>query len=304
VNRCGNVQSVVSWTLSMYKSIFILLSVLVSVLSSLAVTPIELMKEGRFREAKALIDSTGASVRYTLIYDALLEKDAARACSLYQTITQHFPDTDADSLARERLRAAKEMGADFAEQKELIGISEKMAEVLPTHTPEPTPPDTPKVKQAEPISEPKVIEPVKPETPEVKPVELTPQRTVISETSIKPEIKAPVKSDSTVVHKEKPKAKKPAKTPKPAPAKTQRAEATGSGHWYVQVGAFGNQANADKLAKRLRDAGYAVVVVPRETSKSTLMQVRVGGYASRSECIPVAGELKEKFSVPTSIVSE
>ena len=77
-----------------------------------------------------------------------------------------------------------------------------------------------------------------------------------------------------------------------------------NGDWFVQVGAFGNHDNALRLAAKLRSARYPVILVPRETETATLMQVRVGGYASRDTGKQIAKELKSEYNVPAVLVSK
>jgi cell division septation protein DedD len=98
----------------------------------------------------------------------------------------------------------------------------------------------------------------------------------------------------------------PGLQPKPPPTEPHDFEQHDSngGDWFIQVGAFGNQENAHKLAARLRSAGYPVVLVPLETETSSLLQVRVGGYASRDDGKSVSADLKKDFDVPTVLVSK
>jgi cell division septation protein DedD len=91
--------------------------------------------------------------------------------------------------------------------------------------------------------------------------------------------------------------------PSPTVPVSQDHPASG-GSWYIQVGAFGNFDNAHRLALSLQNAGYPVKLVPRDTAKGKLLQVRVGGYATRTDLAPVAEALKEKFHVPTAFVTE
>jgi DedD protein len=91
--------------------------------------------------------------------------------------------------------------------------------------------------------------------------------------------------------------------PKAQPEPVAELAAAG-GHWYVQVGAFANADNAHRLERKLQNAGYTVKIVPRETSKGTLLQVRVGGYGSRAALNEVMPKLKADFNVPAVAVSE
>ena len=90
----------------------------------------------------------------------------------------------------------------------------------------------------------------------------------------------------------------------PPPASLPQSRSASNGPWYIQVGAFANFDNAHRLALSLQNAGYPVKLVPRDSAKGKLMQVRVGGYAARTELAPIAEQLKEKFHVPTVLVSE
>jgi len=77
---------------------------------AVAKTALDLMLEGRFGEAKAILDTSNVSPRYQLLYFAMVESDAARACSLYQVIAVRYPNSDCDSVARLRLDQAQEAG--------------------------------------------------------------------------------------------------------------------------------------------------------------------------------------------------
>jgi len=62
---------------------------------------------------------------------------------------------------------------------------------------------------------------------------------------------------------------------------------------YVQAGAFGEEANANRLAQRLRAAGIGVVLVRRdELNGKPLFRVRVGPVPSVAEFDRVVGELR------------
>jgi hypothetical protein len=94
----------------MCRTVVILLLCGLAVPGAWAKSALDLMLEGRYSEAKAILDATVASPRYQLMYFALTESEAARACSLYQVIAIRYPNTDCDSVARVRLDQAREMG--------------------------------------------------------------------------------------------------------------------------------------------------------------------------------------------------
>jgi cell division septation protein DedD len=96
-----------------------------------------------------------------------------------------------------------------------------------------------------------------------------------------------------------PKTDAAAAEPKPAPPKkteppaakpeAPRAGAAGVG-FAVQLGAFGNAAEAAKLRDRARAAGFDVFVEEVRTDKGTLSRVRIGPVADRAD----ADRLRER----------
>jgi DedD protein len=90
-----------------------------------------------------------------------------------------------------------------------------------------------------------------------------------------------------------PQAAVPAPKAAPAPVHSnvaaQPAPAPG-GDWYVQVGSFSQDANAQKYAQQLRGLGYAVVVLPPAGAKS-LSRVRVGPARTRDAAAQVLERL-------------
>jgi hypothetical protein len=325
-----------------------------------ASSPLQLMLEGRYGEAKSIMDATNAPPRYQLLYYAMTEAEAARACSLYQVIAIRYPDSDCDSVARARLDQARDMGFN------IVPISEwsqaeanvrplsvrKIASAPPPPplepvTPAPAPvaiapapvvttpaePQAPPPQSApEPVA---VAQPVEPPPPEpAKPVEAAPapekvpeqEPAAVTDTTEKapePETKAapepePIPEPQAEATPPEPPAplppapKTPIEVPQPAatnvqpPVETAPAKepAATTGHWYIQVGAFGNFDNAHKLALAIEKAGYSIKLVPRETKTAKLLQVRVGGYPTKAACSPVAEQLKEKFNCPAVVVSE
>jgi DedD protein len=352
--------------------------------AAFAKTALDLMLEGRFGEAKAILDTSNVSPRYQLLYFAMIESEAGRACSLYQVIALRYPNSDCDSVARLRLDQAQEAGfvlvpiAEWAQaapgarplalRREQPRVSE--AEVHPPEAVEPptvipsapppvlvaVPPVLVPVSveaQAPPAAEEeaqvsvrdtiiaarRAPEPVKPlvaDTIAVRPPPVVheiistpveaPPEPVVKETALpptpiveQPETPPPA---ATAVEKltpaptvaEKKTAEEPPPSPAPAvvespriappPAPVSLDHPVSNGPWYVQVGAFANFNNAHRLALSLQNAGYPVKLVPRDSAKGKLLQVRVGGYAARAELAPIAEQLKEKFRVPTVLISE
>lgn len=78
-------------------------------------------------------------------------------------------------------------------------------------------------------------------------------------------------------------ASRPPATPAPAPA--------AKGGWVVQVGTFGQKANAERLVATLERKGFAAFLSPTSRSGSTLYRVRVGPAGTKPEAQAVAGRL-------------
>jgi DedD protein len=113
-----------------------------------------------------------------------------------------------------------------------------------------------------------------------KPAEATPQQAVTREEP-KPE---PVETQPTPqpVVEETPEAE--AETPAP--------ESSTTGMWAVQLGSFGNQENAERLAAELRKQGHAAFLSQVSTSNGQLHRVRVGPQADRASADAVAETLR------------
>ncbi len=466
-----------------------------------AKSPIDLMIEGRFKDARAILDSTSASPRYRLLLNAMTESDAAVACSLYRVVSERYPSTDCDSLARARLDMARSVGFSGKQPAPKLASREEPA-TPPSVTSEPAPsaeamlvnstvpasetapvdvksesPPAPtadrikiastsdeakpeagkkpvndrriakkdpsakttdvtkdkggdsKAEAAKPAAAKKTTPPSKPEVvtetpreekappaspgvgiatdeskskpvppippkpekkkqpatessakqpdvaqkvtdsksssdsppqaemapaakPETKPAP-QPSKSTSAEKKPEPEQKiqpkvvkpvdqpaekktAPVKSSETALSNEKtppqqasaPDAQpKPENTGKDAPAREEKSPPTrekegkpelpatksgegtvpstaSPGEWFIQVGAFANHDNARRLASSLQASGYGVKLIPRQSGDKELLQVRVGGFGSKDDCLPVADELKSKFSVPAVIIKE
>jgi rare lipoprotein A len=81
----------------------------------------------------------------------------------------------------------------------------------------------------------------------------------------------------------------PATAPVSAPAAAQSAAAlpampppapVAAGHFYIQVGAFSQADNAQRVARKLRDAGLERVFTLAPAADQTLQRVRIGPIAS------------------------
>ena len=75
---------------------------------------------------------------------------------------------------------------------------------------------------------------------------------------------------------------------------------TGDLFFTVQVGAFANKANAQKLADELSDKGFDAYVESFDKGITSLYRVRVGKFSSREEAEAVESRLSEQ-DYPTKI---
>jgi len=87
-------------------------------------------------------------------------------------------------------------------------------------------------------------------------------------------------------------------TPEPVaeePPAEQKPAATSSstGMWAVQLGSFGNQENAERLAAELRKQGHAAFLSQIMTSDGQRHRVRIGPQKDRAAAEAVAASLKK-----------
>jgi cell division septation protein DedD len=89
-------------------------------------------------------------------------------------------------------------------------------------------------------------------------------------------------------------AAKAAPAPKRTAATATTAKApTGSGSFWVQVGAFKESRNAEGLAQTLRSEGFPAQVAT-VTRAEPLHVVRIGGYPDRAKASAARQELQGK----------
>jgi DedD protein len=84
--------------------------------------------------------------------------------------------------------------------------------------------------------------------------------------------------------------------PKSTAAVTPKAEnssppASATGMWAVQLGSFGSQENADKLAAELRKQGFAAFLSELSTGSGELHRVRIGPQKDRESAEAMAERL-------------
>jgi len=90
----------------------------VSAIGAVSKTAIDLMNEGRFKEARVILKDNAAGARYLALLGAMTEPDGREACRLYREVSANYPDTDCDSVAQARLLLALEMGIPITSEEE------------------------------------------------------------------------------------------------------------------------------------------------------------------------------------------
>lgn len=79
---------------------------------------------------------------------------------------------------------------------------------------------------------------------------------------------------------------------KPAPAQKLPVAST-TGMWAVQMGSFGSQQNAEKLAADLRKQGFAAFLSQLSTASGELHRVRIGPQKDRESAEAMAERLQK-----------
>ena len=94
-----------------------------------------------------------------------------------------------------------------------------------------------------------------------------------------------------------------AATPKPSasPAATSQAA---RGDWAVQLGSFGTEDNAKKLAEKAKVYGYKPEVAGFRASGRAMYRVRLGPYKSRAEADATASALSAHGFAPQVVAAD
>ena len=101
---------------------------------------------------------------------------------------------------------------------------------------------------------------------------------------------------------EPPSVSAPPPARRPAPAERRSAPAEKNG-FAVQVGAFGEEASAARLAAELRAHGFSVYVRRGDGPGGVRFRVRVGPVPAREEAVRLARKLKSNHQLPTWVLS-
>lgn len=88
----------------------------------------------------------------------------------------------------------------------------------------------------------------------------------------------------------------------PVPDKSPEGPA-GPGAWVVQVGVFGQEANAQALAKTLRNKGYTAFVERFAGKTSPNYRVRLGPFKSRASADALQARLKREDKLAAMVKS-
>src|ERR1700691_1409608 len=76
------------------------------------------------------------------------------------------------------------------------------------------------------------------------------------------------------------------------PAATAVAKPAAAHGWAVQLGSFASRANADKLARQVKEQGFSVFVLPGGSGGAQRYRVRIGPLADRTAATQTEAKLK------------
>jgi DedD protein len=92
-----------------------------------------------------------------------------------------------------------------------------------------------------------------------------------------------------------------ATTQAPPPVASSAEPTPDRGGWSVQLGAFGEKANADQLASRVSTYGYDTFVSEFRSNGGTMYRVRVDGFASENQADAAASSISA-HSIPARVI--
>jgi DedD protein len=110
-------------------------------------------------------------------------------------------------------------------------------------------------------------------------------------------VPVPVATSNTPAQKQQEEAQPEPAKPDPVPAKPEPEQAapaaSTTGMWAVQLGSFGDQGNAERLAADLRKQGFAAFLSQVSTSSGPLHRVRIGPQKDRESAEAMAVRLQK-----------
>jgi DedD protein len=96
----------------------------------------------------------------------------------------------------------------------------------------------------------------------------------------------------------------PKPSPKPAASGASSQGAQARGDWAVQLGSFGAEDNAKKLADKAKVYGYKPEVASIRASGRAMYRVRLGPYPSRAEADATASALSAHGFAPQVVAAD
>ena len=125
-----------------------------------------------------------------------------------------------------------------------------------------------------------------------------PAQTVVAKPEPKPEPPKPKPAEPAKPEPAKPVATAPAPAkPEPVPATSQPAPAAAEVGFVVQLGAFGNPAEATALRDRARSQGLSAFVEQVRSGDATLNRVQVGPVADRAAADQLKAQAAAKLGI-------
>lgn len=126
------------------------------------------------------------------------------------------------------------------------------------------------------------------EMDKILPVEIRQKGVAIALQKAKP--KQPARPSAKVAAK----SKAPAEQPKPQPAKPAVADASPSGTWRIQLGAFSQRGSAEALFRKLASSPPVAGHQPFYIPVGSVTRLQVGGFASRAAASAACASLSSK----------
>jgi DedD protein len=120
-----------------------------------------------------------------------------------------------------------------------------------------------------------------------------PAETVVAAATPQPATAPATVAPPTTTPAPPPKPAAAATSPKPVapPPAAAAATSTAKGDWTVQLGSFGDEGNARRLADRASTFGYKANVASYKANGKTMYRVRVGAYGSKGQAEATASAL-------------
>jgi cell division septation protein DedD len=110
---------------------------------------------------------------------------------------------------------------------------------------------------------------------------------------ISQELESHKKAGEDKVQQEKANAESVVK-PIQEPPKPARSSQSQNAYW-IQIGAYSNQQNANALAEEYKRKGYnAIILEPSPTDRRKLYRLRLGGYATRAQAEQARDQLAQQ----------